>query len=88
VAAMLAVMNQLCLNNAINRANIHALVSVEMTFAFNAFVGVDLENHIAFENSFSGANRFTSSARNAVIQYFHCHDNNLLYSSYQKVIFD
>jgi len=60
-------MKQLCLNNAINRANIHTLTLVKVTFALNALIDVDFENYIAFENGFSGANRFTCSARNAVI---------------------
>jgi hypothetical protein len=65
--SMLSVMELLCLNNAINRANFHTLALVEVTFALNAFFGVDFENHIAFVNRFSGANRFTGSARNAII---------------------
>jgi hypothetical protein len=55
------------LNNAINRANIYTLIGIEVAFTLNAFIGVDLKDHIAFKNGLSGANRFASSARNAVI---------------------
>jgi len=55
------------LNNAINRANFDTLVGIEVAFALNTFVGVDLENYVAFENSLGGANWFTSGARNAIV---------------------
>jgi hypothetical protein len=64
---MLAAMQLLCLNNAINRANIYTLWLVEVTFTLNALVGIDLEKNIAFENSLGGANGLACSARNAVI---------------------
>jgi hypothetical protein len=64
---MLATMKLLCLNNAINGANIHTLVGVEMTFALNAFVSVDFENYITFENGLGGTYRFASCTRNAII---------------------
>ena len=64
---MLATMGQLCLNNAINGANIHTLAGVEITITLNAFIGIDFENYIAFKNGFGGANGFAGSARNAVI---------------------
>ena len=60
-------MSQLCLNNAINGANIHTLAGVEVAFAFNAFISIDLEDYVAFINGLGGANWFASSARNAVI---------------------
>jgi hypothetical protein len=69
-ALMFVVMKRLCLNNAINGANIHTLVFVEVTFAFNTFISVNFENHIAFKDSFCGAYWFTSGARNAIIQDF------------------
>lgn len=66
-AAMLAVMKQLCLNNAINGANIDALLRVIVTFALNAFVRVDFKKNVAFKDSLGRANGLTGSARNAVI---------------------
>jgi len=76
-------MEQLCLNNAINRADFDTLVGVKVTFTLNAFFGVDLENHVTFKDGFNGANGFASGARNAIIQYFHCHGKILLCFMYQ-----
>ena len=55
-------MIQLCLDNAINGANVHTLRIVKMAFALNASVEVNLENYVAFGNGLGRANRFTSTA--------------------------
>jgi len=65
---------QLGCNDAIDGTNIDTLVGVEVAFAINAFFGFDLEDHIAFENSFHGAFRLASAAGNAFISNCHCHD--------------
>jgi len=67
-------MIQLSLNNAINRANVYTLAGVEIAITLNAFISIDLKDHIAFKNGLGGANWFTSSTRNAVGKKFHRHE--------------
>ena len=67
VSLMITVLIRLCLNNAINWANVHTLVIVEVAFALHTFLGINFENYITFKYGLSGANRFTCSTRNAVI---------------------
>jgi hypothetical protein len=65
---------QLCLDNAINRANFHALACVKITFTFYAQFGIDFINFITLENCFDWAFWFTSTTGDAFLCNFHCHD--------------
>ena len=59
--------------DALDRANFHARGGRVVAFALDADVGVDDVNNVAFTDRLSGAFRFASAARNAIIQNFHCH---------------
>jgi hypothetical protein len=69
---------ELCLDDAIYRADIHTFRGIKVTNAFHTSGRVD-DIEIAFADRVGGAFRQASAASNAVVVNFHSHGITLLF---------
>jgi len=69
---------QLCLDDAVYGADVHAARGIEVTNAFHTSGRVD-DIDIAFGDRVGGAFRQASAASNAVVVNFHSHGITLLF---------
>jgi hypothetical protein len=73
---------RLCFDDALDRADGHALGRIEMAHALDTGGGVDYVDGIAFGDRVGGALRQAGAAGNAIFVDLHCHKIVLLLISY------
>lgn len=69
---------QLCLDDAVHRADIFATGGSVVSDAFHTSRGVNDVDSITFGDGFCGAVRQAGAAGNAIVLNFHSHGNTLL----------
>jgi len=65
----------LCLDDALDRADRHALGCVGVTNTLDTGVSIDDVDGVAFADGFGRAFRDARAAGNAVVLNFHCHSH-------------